>query len=119
MSNFEDFDDISDHVKQNEDVVSLTMGQLRDAVGADKLGIHVRKQITSELHKRGLAAAPAELATYQHENVLIYRSGTKVAKLVDAVINPSTKAAGFVRDLVKTNDSAILEKVRALVCDDA
>ncbi|MFY9234447.1 MAG: hypothetical protein WAO58_08305 [Fimbriimonadaceae bacterium] len=117
METLDNFDRISDFVTEHGEVAPLNMGQLRDAQGSDKLGIHVRAAIKNELSKRGLGVSPMELPAYQHEYVLVYRMGTKAAKLVDAINSPSPSTAQHIRDVCASNDSDVIEKIRALVCD--
>lgn len=51
MSNW---DEIKNAVEKNENVLTITMEQLRDAHGSAKLGVHVRTEISSTLAGMGL-----------------------------------------------------------------
>lgn len=83
-----DWDEIKDDVEKNGNVLTLTMESLRDAHGAAKLGVHVRKEISSTLAGMGLGHIPQELPNYQHELVRVYKNGTVIGDLIATVLTP-------------------------------
>jgi hypothetical protein len=110
------YDEIRDLVSENNGVTTLNMGDLRDAHGAGKLGVHVRANISKELRRRGLGHAPNELPIYQHEPVRVWLMGTPAGDLIESVLNVSPEADRVIRNAVEADASDVLDKVRELVC---
>ncbi len=119
MSKFNTFEELRDFVNQPEHkgVVTVTMEELRDTYGVDKLGVHVRDGIVNKLDGVGLKPFPRELPKYQHEEVRIYRSGSPIAEVIDAVLNPSPDHDQELRDLVGGGHKETIQKIKELVCD--
>ncbi len=119
MKNFNTFQELRDIVIQPENggVVTVKMEQLRNAHGVKKLGDHVRNRIVGELDGVGLKAYPRELPNNQNELVRIYRAGTAIAELIDAVINPSPEHDQELRELVVGGHKETLQRIKELVCD--
>ena len=110
-------EEIRDHVLNSEDVLTLRMGQLRDAHGAGRLGVHVRENISKRLRSLGLDHYPRQLPGDQNNLVRLYRQGTPTATAIDAVLNPSVAHDDELRELVAGNADAILDQIREIVCD--
>ncbi|MBS1722951.1 MAG: hypothetical protein JSS66_08370 [Armatimonadetes bacterium] len=111
------FDDISNEVSNNGDVMTITMGALRDAAGAGKLGEYVRKNISENLSKRGIGHLPEVLPVYQEEFVRLFRQGSAAGKLIHAVTTPGAKQDAVIREATEQKPSEVLDKIKALVCD--
>ena len=113
---FSDFDELAKRVSENGNVLTVTMGQLRDAYKAEKLGVNVRENIGKMLAGIGLAYYPTPLPTYQDEPARIYKQGTPVADLIDAVLNkPTVENDEVIRGRVNESDTSILNKIRELI----
>jgi hypothetical protein len=99
-------------------VVTTTMEVLRDAYGAGKLGVHVVANIHKALLGLGLAHYPPELPTYQEYPVRIYKMGSPVADVIDAVLEPTAAHDEELRQLLQNGQGAveILDQIRELVC---
>lgn len=110
-------DVLREKVRANNDLMTCTMLELREAFGAGKLGVHVRKGISDALHSAGLGHVPEELPTYQHEPVRVYRLGSPVAELITAVLRPSDAGDARLREAAGGDDARILQQIRQLVCD--
>jgi hypothetical protein len=109
-----------DEVKQNGGVVTVNMGRLRDVHGAGKLGNIVVESIAEQLKGVGLGHVPTALPTSQWMPVIVYRNGTPVARLIGAVNKVEEGSADIIRQFANTGknaDSAIVRKIRELVCD--
>jgi hypothetical protein len=115
MVPYEHLDELRKEVENNGGIVATTMQELRDAYGARKLGVHVRTAISNELAGRGLGHVPAELPEYQHYEVLIFRLGSDIARVVQAVQSPSAQSAALLRDLAQSEARTRLEQIRALL----
>ncbi|MEJ7841477.1 MAG: hypothetical protein WKF95_06865 [Rubrobacter sp.] len=82
------WDDLKADVEMNGNVLTVTMERLRNAAGANKLGVHVRSDISNTLAGIGLDHVPQELPNYQHEQVRIFKRGTLVGDLITTVLTP-------------------------------
>ena len=82
------WDEVNGLVEGNGGVLTVTMETLRDTHGAGKLGVHVRAEISRQLAQKGLGHIPQELPSSQHEQVRLYKRGTKVGELIETVLNP-------------------------------
>ncbi|MFA5786486.1 MAG: hypothetical protein WDA71_05810 [Actinomycetota bacterium] len=97
-------------------IKAFNMGVLRDAYGAGKLGVHVRRSISEALAGAGLAHLPGDLPAYQDDMVRVYKLGTPVAEIIDAVLRSSESGDARLREAAAGEDAAILKKIRDLVC---
>jgi len=113
--NFESLDELEEFVSTNENVITLAMVKIRDAYGASKLGVNVRENIKNELTKRGLGHYPSELPVYQYEKVRLYKKGSSVGLLIDAVLEPMEQNDVLIRSRTNESDSETLRKIRELV----
>ena len=107
---------LRDAVTQNGNVITVRAGDLRDAFGYDRLGINVRAEISKGLKSLGIAHYPAEMPDWQEVPVRLYRMGTPVADIIDAVVTPSKAHDDELTGLIGGNAAEILNKIRALVC---
>ena len=114
---FTSFEELRALVEQNGNILSVSMFDLREAHGAGKLGVHVRREISEKLAGTGLGHFPAELPAYQEQDVRIYRRGTPVADLVDAVLSPSDFGDQQLREASGGEAADLLKKVRQMVCE--
>lgn len=110
------FDTIRQEVEANQDIIILSMERLRNAIGARKLGTWVRKDIDKELRGRGLVYYPQELPVYQHELVKVYKQGSRVETIINAILSDAEESVDVLREAAGNEDSVILEQVRRLVC---
>lgn len=103
-------------LQQNQGVLTTTMGALRDAKGAGRLGVHIRKSISDELRGLGIGHYPSELPESHADAVRLYRLGSPVADLIDAVTQPSVQHDEELRVAAGGEDAKTLLRVRELVC---
>jgi hypothetical protein len=95
---------------------TVTMYSLREAYGAGRLGVHVRRNISDELSGHGLGHFPRELPDDQEKLVRLYKLGSPAAHLIAAVLSPSEEGDEAIREAVAGNAASLLEEVRELVC---
>jgi len=119
MADFGSYEELAEQVDQNGKIVTAVMGELRDSHGAGKLGSIVVTAIHERLDSLGLGHAPAELPTNQWERVIIYRKGSAVARLIEAVIAVGEESDSVLKEAVGKNgrSSDIVRRIRELVCD--
>ena len=116
---FHTYEELAQAVDQNGGLAVAEMGRLRDVHGVGKLGSVVVNAIHEQLESHGLGHAPAELPTYQHERVAIYRKATAMGRVIDAVTRISDRTEVILKEAVGKNShsSTVLQKIRELVCD--
>lgn len=112
---FEDIDQLIKEIDENDGILTISMHSLRNAYGAEKLGVNVRSNITNELASRGIRHIPAELPNYQHERVRLFRLGSPVADIITAATEISEAHDAKLRSLAASNAEEILRRVRELV----
>jgi len=108
---------LRDEVKESGGVLAVNMGRLRDVHGAGKLGNIVVESIAEQLQGVGLGHSPKDLPTSQWKQVIVYRNGTSVAKLIDAIINVEEGSDAVIRQFASTEkdaDRKVLRKIREL-----
>jgi hypothetical protein len=112
----ENMEKLRDLVELNGNVYTINMERLRDAYGAGRLGVHVRDGIRNALARLGLGHYPMELPEYQEKSVRLYRKGTPVGDLIEAVLEVDPKYDDRLRHATEGNEINILRAIRELVC---
>ncbi|GGN88769.1 hypothetical protein [Nocardia rhizosphaerihabitans] len=113
---YETFDDFGADIDDAGGILLVDMGTLRDVHGVNKLGVHIRTAIKNELASRGIGTLPELLPTYQHESVRLYRLGSSIAGVIDAVLHPSATGDDNLRRTAGSDAQATLDAIRQLVC---
>jgi hypothetical protein len=112
-----DYDDLRQKVVGEGDLYDTEMEELRAIHGALRLGSNVRDAISEQLNAHGLGHIPAVLPSYQSEAVRIYRLGTPIGDLVQAVQRPSAAGDTLLRTVAGGDAQATIRKIRELVCE--
>jgi hypothetical protein len=113
---FADLGELRAAVEENGAVLTVKVYEVRDAHGAQRLGRLVRERIGKELAGEGLGIYPRELPEWANEEVRVYRLGSPVADLIEAVERPSEAGDQVIRDAVGGDASGTLDQIRELVC---
>jgi hypothetical protein len=108
--------DVKTKVEAEGGVASFQMGEVRDAHGAGRLGVHVRSNISKALSGMGLGHFPQDLPDSQYAWVRIYKLGGPVADLIDAVLTPGKEGDDRLRETASGDAEKILSDIRELVC---
>lgn len=97
-------------VVEHHGVYRIGMETLREIGGFGRLGINVRRVLSSHLASVGLGHLPADLPAYQHEQVILYQYGTPAANVIAAIQDgPSDDAETA---LLRLNSSQDLERIK-------
>jgi len=105
-------------------LLATTLGELRDAVGAGKLGRLVMDRIARELASHGLGYFPQEVLEDNEqprhwEDIRLYRKGTSAAaRAIEAVMDPSPHGDAFLIELASSDAEEKLQRVREIVATD-
>jgi hypothetical protein len=103
-------------VIDNGGVLTVRVGDVRDAFNFGRLGVHVRSEISKKLNGLGIAHFPADVPDWQERPLRLYRMGTPIADLIDAVIEPSPIHDDELKSAVSGGDADVVNQIRALVC---
>ena len=118
MSAFETYDDVSLAVSTSENVLTVTIGELRDVNGSGRLGPYVVEAISKQLSSRGIGYYPPELPQDQWRKVRLFRLGSPVSDLIGVVMDVDNESNDAKLRSFAANDAKnILDKVRQLVCE--
>jgi len=96
--------------------------RLRDLAGWAKLGVNVIVDIANQLRDHDFDTLPVgkALPTNQYEDVRIYTKGSRLGKVVEAIMSPTAKGDQLLREICSSDDAndaiAVLDRVRQLVC---
>ena len=113
-----DWNGIKATVEENGNVCTVSMLELREAAGKEKLGVNVNAGIKKKLAGLGLGHIPADLPRYQHEQIRLYKKGTAVGELIDTVIMPGQQNDKKLAEQVNEEQAdylEIIEQIRNLV----
>ena len=112
------FEDLANDVTSKDGLLICTMEDLREGYEAGRLGPNVVKGIADKLHEHGLSYfPPGDLPMSQHETVRIYRQGSTIADVVNAILHPTEKGDRTLREICSGTDRDVLQRVKELVCD--
>ena len=107
---------LRDAVIGNGGVLTVRVGDVRDAFHYGRLGVHVRSEIKKKLNGLGIAHYPSEVPDWQERQLRLYQMGSPIADLIDAVTDPTPGHDDELKAAVSGGAADILNQVRALVC---
>lgn len=117
----ESWDRIKARVEAGQGILTVNMIELRDAAGKEKIGPHVKTEITRMIVGMGLGHLPQELPNYHNESVRLYKRGSPLGDLIEMVITPGESNDLKLREQFKdgsVDHALIIEKIRELVATD-
>src|SRR5436309_13278625 len=103
--------DIRAAVEAAGGVLTLRAGDLRDAYGGGRLSSGVRAGISRDLLGLGLGHYPQELPDWQDNPVRVYKLGSPIADLIDAVLEPSVGHDDELRQAVRGDAADIVQRI--------
>ena len=118
---YNDIDELAELVGDHG-VLQTTLGELRSALGYDRLGKYVLGQIADELEGHNLGYFPITTLEdngepRQHHELRVYKRSSEHGKVIRAVTHPSPGGDQLLRSAVGASSEAVLDKIRALVCE--
>jgi hypothetical protein len=96
-------------------MVTYPMSILRDIDGAGKLGVHVRKKISQELRARGIDHLPEDLPANQGDAVRVFKRGTPLYRVIQAVLDPSPDGDSVLRSIVNDDAREKIEQIERIL----
>jgi len=109
--------EVRDEVEKHGDVLSLKVEELRVAYGAGRMGIHVATAISDELAGMGIGHWPADIPIYSYEWVRLYKLGSAVGKVMQAILDFGEDQDELLRQVATGEDAAIVRRIREIVCN--
>lgn len=108
------WDELSQRVERNGDILSMTMRELRDMAENDRLGSNVVKDIALSLTKMALGHIPQVLPRQQNDLVRLYKRGTPIGTIIDSILTPSEEKDGEILQSIKLGDENEQNMVEAI-----
>ncbi len=112
MKRFTTYAELSTIIGDSDDVATVLMEDLRNAHKVKKLGRTVRENIAKKLQSLGLGFVGKELPGYQEHSVRIFRLGTPVATLINAVMNPGVEHDIIIRNHTDNEAQQALDRIK-------
>jgi hypothetical protein len=116
MTTYQSIEALRSAVAVNGDVLTVEMGDLRRAHGAERLGPHVRRGISDALASHGLGHYPVDLPQYQDGAVRVYRLGSSAADLIKSALRPGAVEDEVLRQAAGGDSADVIRQIRELVC---
>jgi len=107
---------LAESVSEQGDLLCVKMSDLRDAAGWDRLTRGTCRAIEEGLRQNALWHFP-ELVVNRHAEVRIYRVGTPLGNLVEAILKPTHAGDEFLREAGSGEAQRLLLDIRKLVCN--
>lgn len=113
---YADLGELREAVEAAGSLLEVPTWAVRDAYGAERLGRIVRQNIATALANEGLGSIPSEIPDRQFEIIRIYRLGTSMAQLIDAVLKPSSEGDERLRSAASSQAIEQIDRIREIVC---
>jgi hypothetical protein len=110
-------EDIGKEIDENGGVLSTPMWRIRNAYGAERLGVNVCSNISEELELMGIAHIPLRLPADQNALVRVYRKKSATGRLIRAGQKIGEEYDRQLREAAAGEAQSILRQIRELVCD--
>lgn len=98
-------EDITAEVKEKE-LITTTMGELRNAAGNKRLGKHVRSAIKAALEEVGVNTFPSTLPASQDAIVRLYNESSNLGRIFHALSDPSPESDDILREFIVSKGKA-------------
>jgi hypothetical protein len=117
MDEYQSLTEVKAAVDAQGGVLSMPAWVIRNAYGAERLGAIVRVNISKSLRGIGLGHVPIELPDRSDELVRVFKLGSPVADLIEAVLEPGTAGDDALLQASGGNAANLLAQIRELVCE--
>jgi hypothetical protein len=112
------FEDLGSVVDLKGGVYTVSASKLRDLIGNDRLGARVSVAILEALDAKGLSTFPAAGPFLKDDLVRVYRKGSPVAKLHEAIAAVGADSDKFLRAVTsKTKLAGLVGRLKDLVAE--
>lgn len=120
MTEYAEIADLAEAATDNG-IAVVTLGNLREMQDYGRLGVRVLGALSQALRSEGLGYYPPEVldnnpVPRQTQELRVYRVGSPVAQLIEAVLEPSDEGDEFIMDATGGAQAAtIIDQIRNLV----
>lgn len=104
-------------------VLAVSLGELREALGHNRLGVRALEQIATSLAGEGLGYFPEWVLTDQNQAprygdvVRVFRKGTGLGEVVTAVLEPTDRGDERLKEIADGDAVEILSMIRLLLAE--
>lgn len=113
---FDKLEEVGEAVDKADGLLTVSMLELREAVGAGRLGKHIPVQISRSLESLGLGHVPRVLPQSQNSLVRIYRRGSEAERLLKAAMEPGSAHDEYLLEMLQQTAADKLAQIREIVC---
>lgn len=92
---------ITQKLNAGNGIITIEMRELRDMVGAKKLGRNVITRIDEKLAENNIRHYPNHLPNSQESVVRLYDAGSTASELINSVLTPSCSSDEVIRMFVR------------------
>lgn len=117
MAAFDTFEELGDLVDSSDGLVVVTAEQLRDAADWQRLTQGAIEDIANGLAQHGLGSFPPMEPGQRGAEVRVYRRGTALGNLVDAVVRPGAPGDRRLRETANNTAADVVARIRKMVCE--
>ncbi|WP_280181182.1 hypothetical protein [Nocardia farcinica] len=119
-NNYESIADIRADAEANEGLITVSLLDLREALGYKKLGPRVLATIAQELEGHGLGYFPKSLlddndTPRSHEEVRVFVKNTQLGIIIDSVLSPHEVGDDRLREVGRDKNAEMIAEIRRLL----
>ena len=123
MVSYKSMKDVAEAAKENGDLMPVTLGDLRESLGYNRLGVRVLAEISQKLANAGLGYFPRavlddnEVPRFDHA-LRVFTKRSSLGELVQAVLDPTDSGDERLREAATSGASsavAALDQIREIL----
>lgn len=121
MSRFGSMQDVAAAVEESGDLLPVSLGELREALGYNRLGIRVLNEIAEKLAGEGLGYFPLDVLSDRNDAprygdvVRVFKKGTALGQVVTSILEPTIPGDERLKEIAGSDAANILKSIRALL----
>ncbi|MFF0909731.1 hypothetical protein ACFWZW_03460 [Microbacterium enclense] len=121
MTKYNSMKDVASAVDENGDLLPVSLGELREALGYNRLGVRVLNEIAAKLAGEGLGFFPLDVLSEQNDAprygdvVRVFKKGTALGQVVTSVLEPTVAGDERLKEIAGSDAANILKEIRALL----
>ncbi|GGC73974.1 hypothetical protein IEU95_15850 [Hoyosella rhizosphaerae] len=122
MAQFDSIPDLAEAADELGGLTVVTLGELREVLGYNRLGVRVLAEIADKLREHGLGYYPQHVldsnpAPRFSEEVRVYKVGAPLGVIVEAILNPTDIGDERLREAAGGRPAEILRTIRELLAE--
>lgn len=124
MTKYSDMKDVATAVEENGNLLTVTLLELRTALGYNRLGVRVLGFIADGLDGEGLGYFPEWVldgdqngAPRAGDVVRVFKKSTSVGEVISAVLEPTNRGDERLREVAGGEGAETLKRIRELLAE--